>query len=285
MKKLLALTSQLTIKNKKDKPITVPQSPELEPVATSNKGKLGLYFYIADITKTAQIGTNRPDVIVNANNEFLGAGGGVDGAIQKAAGVEKLLGALNEVPNIADRNPKHKTFLDECFPGYSLLEPEVQEAIKSQFEFEFEAQSHFIGHNSKGIPSKAIPGAVFYTPAFDLKSQELNGIIHSLSPRKKDGSKFNLLMTTYLNCLILATSKEVKTLAFPLLGSGVFGWGKDESMTALNEALDIFIKNQKGNNTLEKVIIIDNNSRSGGMSSEKLIETFTDVFETKKTQK
>lgn len=77
------------------------------------------------------------------------------------------------------------------------------------------------------------PGQAFKTNAFNL---DANYIIHTVGPAWVDGDhgERDVLRSCYEQSLALAAELKCKSIAFPLIASGVYGFPKDE---ALNIAL------------------------------------------------
>jgi O-acetyl-ADP-ribose deacetylase (regulator of RNase III) len=121
----------------------------------------------------ADITTLHVDAIVNASNERLLGGGGVDGAIHRAAG-SKLLEVCRAIPEVR--------------PGV-----------------------------------RCPTGEARITPGFDLPAKF---VIHTVGPVWHGGShgEDELLASCYRNSLKLAAEHAVKSIAFPAISTGVYGY-------------------------------------------------------------
>jgi O-acetyl-ADP-ribose deacetylase (regulator of RNase III) len=124
----------------------------------------------------ADITTLAVDAIVNAANERMLGGGGVDGAIHCAAGPE-LLAACRAVPEVR--------------PGV-----------------------------------RCPTGEARITPGFRLAARF---VIHTAGPVWHGGGHGEpaLLAACYRSALGLATENEVRTIAFPAVSCGVYGYPLD----------------------------------------------------------
>ena len=83
-------------------------------------------------------------------------------------------------------------------------------------------------------------GEVFLTPGFHLSARY---IIHAVSPRFKDGSQGEeeLLRSCYRKSLALAAEKGFRSIAFPLISTGSFGYPKEEGMRIAVDEIHAFL--------------------------------------------
>lgn len=140
------------------------------------------------------ITTLKTDAIVNAANEQLRGGGGVDGAIHRAGG-----------PQI----------LKECM-------------------------------QYKNCPT----GEARLTSAGNMPSRY---VIHTVGPIYRGGKsgEKELLENAYRNSLKMAAENNIRSIAFPFISAGVYGYPKDEACAiAVNTVLDFLDSNE----TIEEVI-------------------------------
>lgn len=142
-----------------------------------------------DITKV------EADAIVNAANKTLLGGGGVDGAIHRAAG------------------PK---LLEEC---KTLRGCETGEAKITK------------GYN---LPAKFV--------------------IHTVGPVWHGGktNEAGLLRDCYLNSLKIAETYGIKTIAFPAISTGAYGYPIEEAAKIAAETVREYLENSR----IEKVIFV-----------------------------
>lgn len=125
------------------------------------------------------------DAIVNAANQTLLGGGGVDGAIHRTAGRE---------------------LLDAC-----LRIPEVRPGVR--------------------CPT----GEARITPGFRLPARH---VIHTVGPVYRDGlhGEPALLAACYRNSLALAVQNGCRSVAFPCISTGVYGYpAPDAARIAVGE--------------------------------------------------
>lgn len=92
---------------------------------------------------------------------------------------------------------------------------------KAAGEKELLAERKKIGHID--------PGQAVETPAFRLPAKY---IIHTVGPAWVDGNhgEREVLHSCYVNSMKLATKLRAKSIAFPLIATGVYGFPKDEAL-------------------------------------------------------
>ncbi len=130
------------------------------------------------------------DAIVNAANSTLLGGGGVDGAIHRAAGPELKACCAK---------------LGDCATGETATAPSM----------------------ARG-PRRCPVGEAVITPGFKLPAKY---VIHTVGPVWHGGksNESTLLANCYRNSLDLALKNGVKTIAFPSISTGAYGYPKEEA--------------------------------------------------------
>jgi len=165
-----------------------------------------------DITKM------HTDAIVNAANSHLQQGGGVCGAIFKAAGTALL---QKECDNIGS-----------CPVGHAVITQ---------------------GYN---LPAKYI--------------------IHTVGPVWNSGNQgeAELLAMAYCNTLMLAKEYHLKSISFPLISSGIYGYPKDEALQIAISTISEFLLH----NEMEIYLVVFD--RKAISLSEKLYKEINHYIET-----
>lgn len=84
------------------------------------------------------------------------------------------------------------------------------------------------------------PGHSVATPAFDLHAQY---VLHTVSPAWIDGNhrEMELLRQAYDAALQLATELKCKSVAFPLMAAGSYGFPKDKALSVAIQAFTDFL--------------------------------------------
>lgn len=125
------------------------------------------------------------EAIVNAANSKLRIGGGVCGAIFRAAGEEELQKECEQIK--------------QCSVGHAVI-----------------------------------------TKGYNLKAKY---IIHTVGPIYKDGNsnEANFLKSAYETSLKLAKDYNLKSIAFPLISSGIYGYPKEEALNIAVSTIKEFL--------------------------------------------
>lgn len=116
------------------------------------------------------------------------------------------------------------------------------------------------------------PGDAYVTPAFGLDAQF---IIHTVGPVWLTGSSVEreVLRNCYLNSLELASQYKCKSIAFPLISSGSYGFPKDVAIAVARDAIESFLKDTSMDVYL---VVYDNESLVASKGEFSEIREFID---------
>ncbi|MCI6736673.1 MAG: macro domain-containing protein, partial [Intestinibacter sp.] len=110
------------------------------------------------------------------------------------------------------------------------------------------------------------------TKGYDL---DCKYIIHTVGPVWHGGGhdEEKLLYNTYLNCLNLAKRKRCKSIAFPLISSGNFGYPKDKALHTARCAIEDFLAE---NDLMIYLVVFDKKSFAISQSLFDSIKQYID---------
>ncbi|SEG24939.1 O-acetyl-ADP-ribose deacetylase (regulator of RNase III), contains Macro domain [Eubacterium ruminantium] len=115
-------------------------------------------------------------------------------------------------------------------------------------------------------------GDAFITPGFKLQAKY---IIHAVSPMYMGGGEGEeeKLRSCYRKSLLLARENEIKSIAFPLISTGGFGYPKEEGMRIAVDEINAFLLN----NEMEIFLVVfDDKAKSLGQRVYPKLEEYID---------
>lgn len=115
-------------------------------------------------------------------------------------------------------------------------------------------------------------GEVAITPGFKLPAKY---IIHAVSPRYIDGKsgEEKKLRDCYKKSLDLAAKYECKSIAFPLISTGSFGYPKEEGMRIALDEINAFLMKQE---MLVYLVVFDTAATKLGLNLYPDLEAYID---------
>ena len=115
-------------------------------------------------------------------------------------------------------------------------------------------------------------GEAFITPGFDLPSKY---IIHAVSPLYYDGRKGEetLLRSCYRRSLALASEMGIRSVAFPLISTGSFGYPKEEGMRIAVDEIHAFLLHS---DMQVYLVVFDEKATQMGRTLNPALEAYID---------
>ena len=161
------------------------------------------------------------DAIVNAANQVMLGGGGVDGAIHDAAGLE-LYKACLKVPEVR--------------PGVRCLTGEAR-----------------------------------ITPGFRLPAKY---VIHTVGPVYRDGQhgEPESLAACYRNSLALAAENGCKSIAFPCISTGIYGYPIEDAAKIAVREVKAFLAAKNAKDAEEMKVIFCCFSERDAVAYERILD-------------
>jgi len=107
-------------------------------------------------------------------------------------------------------------------------------------------------------------GTVAITGAGNLNA---NYVIHAVGPRMGEGDEDEKLLSATLNSLKIAEQNSIKTIAFPAISTGIFGYPIDRCAAIMINTVVGFIKSR---NVIKKVVFCLYDSKSFNIFQNEL---------------
>lgn len=158
---------------------------------------------------------------------------------------------VDVIVNTANPKPKYSSGTDTA-------------VYKAAGEEELLAERKKIGHMNEG--------EIAITSGFKLPAKY---IIHAVSPRYIDGNsgEENKLRDCYKKSLSLAAKYECKSIAFPLIATGSFGYPKEEGMRIALDEINAFLMKR---DMLVYLVVFDTASTKLGLNLYPDLEAYID---------
>jgi O-acetyl-ADP-ribose deacetylase (regulator of RNase III) len=158
---------------------------------------------------------------------------------------------VDAIVNTANPKPKYSSGTDTA-------------VYKAAGEEELLAERQKIGYMNEG--------EVAITPGFMLPAKY---IIHAVSPRYIDGNsgEEEKLRACYKRSLQLAAKNECKSIAFPLVATGSFGYPKEEGMRIALDEINVFLMKQ---DMLVYLVVFDTAATKLGLNLYPGLEAYID---------
>jgi len=198
----------------------------MEAILTVNNRDIIIALVLGDITKI------KTDVIVNAAHEALMGGGGVDGAIHRAAG-QGLMSECREIPKDKE-GARCRVGEAHITGGYNLLAKHVIHTVAPKFVG---------GIIRKKVDGQSIPLGL------TLEDWSLTRDIYKNAKPGTDQDMENC----YRNCIELADKYKLKSIVFPSLGTGGHAY---PIQIACPIAIKTTLSTLAKTNFIEKVIFV-----------------------------